>query len=351
MKWTFNGPDPPPARSRFHRRRLDQRLRQQLRRDAGGRSVGGSRLIPFRTADGGEARDLPRGAGSAVDATPDTSGLSTRSSAGRRQRLPNGHWLVTEATAGRVFEIDERGARSGAGKWCARGRARTRRASSRRSLRGHALRARSGDRRRERVARPAAAEPCSMTSRRSPRVLAYLGPGGALSAVGSFLALLGAILLAVIGFVWYPVKRLLRSAARERRGGGAPDPLPAAGTRPGDLGRALPRRRRVPGPRGPDASPRRAPPRPCPAQPSRGRRSARPRPLRCPEGARDAGPRGAPVPALPAVTDRALLSRSPCPSASSPSSMSLGSSTLRDVLERGSSWKFFLAATARRSSP
>jgi hypothetical protein len=52
--------------------------------------------------------------------------------------------------------------------------------------------------------------------------LAYVGPGGALSAIGSFLALVGAILLAVIGFVWYPVKRLLRRRREQRQGGGAP---------------------------------------------------------------------------------------------------------------------------------
>ncbi len=41
--------------------------------------------------------------------------------------------------------------------------------------------------------------------------LAYLGPGGALSAIGSFLALLAAVGLAVVGFVWYPIKRMLRA--------------------------------------------------------------------------------------------------------------------------------------------
>lgn len=54
-------------------------------------------------------------------------------------------------------------------------------------------------------------------------VLAYLGPGGALSAIGSFLALVGAILLAVIGFLWYPIKRLLR----RRREHANPPPPPA----------------------------------------------------------------------------------------------------------------------------
>jgi hypothetical protein len=46
---------------------------------------------------------------------------------------------------------------------------------------------------------------------------AYLGPGAGLSAIGTVLALLAAVVLGIVGFVWYPVKRLLRS-----RQGGAP---------------------------------------------------------------------------------------------------------------------------------
>ena len=38
---------------------------------------------------------------------------------------------------------------------------------------------------------------------------AYMGPGAGLSALGSLLALLGAALLVIVGFVWYPVKRLM----------------------------------------------------------------------------------------------------------------------------------------------
>lgn len=47
-------------------------------------------------------------------------------------------------------------------------------------------------------------------------MLAYIGPGGALSAIGSVLALLAAVVLALFGFVWYPIKRMMR-ARRERR--------------------------------------------------------------------------------------------------------------------------------------
>ncbi len=39
---------------------------------------------------------------------------------------------------------------------------------------------------------------------------AYLGPGAGLSAIGSALALIGAVLAALFGFLWFPIKRLLR---------------------------------------------------------------------------------------------------------------------------------------------
>jgi len=45
---------------------------------------------------------------------------------------------------------------------------------------------------------------------------AYIGPGAGLTAVGTAVALVGAVLLAIVGFVWYPVKRL-RAKLRERK--------------------------------------------------------------------------------------------------------------------------------------
>lgn len=39
---------------------------------------------------------------------------------------------------------------------------------------------------------------------------AYVGPGSSLGAIGVFLGLVGTVLLALISFVWYPVKRLAR---------------------------------------------------------------------------------------------------------------------------------------------
>ena len=39
---------------------------------------------------------------------------------------------------------------------------------------------------------------------------AYVGPGAGLSALGSLLALLAAVVVTFIGFLWYPIKRILR---------------------------------------------------------------------------------------------------------------------------------------------
>lgn len=58
--------------------------------------------------------------------------------------------------------------------------------------------------------------------------LAYIGPGAGLSALGTLAALIGAVVLAIVGFVWYPVKRLLRGRKKT-----APDPA-AEDTAPGE---------------------------------------------------------------------------------------------------------------------
>lgn len=44
---------------------------------------------------------------------------------------------------------------------------------------------------------------------------AYIGPGSGLSAVGALLALGAALIVAFIGFVWYPIRRMRRNR-RER---------------------------------------------------------------------------------------------------------------------------------------
>ena len=64
--------------------------------------------------------------------------------------------------------------------------------------------------------------------------LAYVGPGAGLSAIGSFLALIAALFLALVGFIWYPVKRLLRRNKHPKQdvaggvdAGASADDLPA----------------------------------------------------------------------------------------------------------------------------
>lgn len=46
--------------------------------------------------------------------------------------------------------------------------------------------------------------------------IAYLGPGGLLGSIGAFFALVGALLLALLGFFWYPIKRLLAGLRKPR---------------------------------------------------------------------------------------------------------------------------------------
>lgn len=43
---------------------------------------------------------------------------------------------------------------------------------------------------------------------------AYIGPGAGITAIGSLIALIGAAALALVGFVWYPIKRLRRGRAK-----------------------------------------------------------------------------------------------------------------------------------------
>ena len=40
---------------------------------------------------------------------------------------------------------------------------------------------------------------------------AYMGPGSGLAFIGSLLALIGALVAGLFGFLWFPVKRLIRT--------------------------------------------------------------------------------------------------------------------------------------------
>jgi uncharacterized protein HemX len=39
---------------------------------------------------------------------------------------------------------------------------------------------------------------------------AYIGPGAGLTAVGTLVALVAALGLGIVGFIWYPFKKLMR---------------------------------------------------------------------------------------------------------------------------------------------
>ena len=40
--------------------------------------------------------------------------------------------------------------------------------------------------------------------------LAYIGPGAGISIVGSIVGVLATIFFAIVGFIWYPIRRLLK---------------------------------------------------------------------------------------------------------------------------------------------
>lgn len=54
---------------------------------------------------------------------------------------------------------------------------------------------------------------------------AYVGPGAGLTAIGAALAFVGGIVLAIFGFLWYPIKRLFRGRAKRRSGSDVRDPV------------------------------------------------------------------------------------------------------------------------------
>jgi hypothetical protein len=58
--------------------------------------------------------------------------------------------------------------------------------------------------------------------------LAYVGPGAGLSAIGAFLALILGVILAFVGFIWYPVKVLLRKRKAAGASPRAPQHQPPA---------------------------------------------------------------------------------------------------------------------------
>lgn len=43
---------------------------------------------------------------------------------------------------------------------------------------------------------------------------AYVGPGAGLTAIGTMIALFAGIALAIVGFVWYPLKRMMKNRSK-----------------------------------------------------------------------------------------------------------------------------------------
>lgn len=42
-------------------------------------------------------------------------------------------------------------------------------------------------------------------------MMAYGGPGSVITGIGAFLAVLAALVAAIFGFLWYPLKKLIRA--------------------------------------------------------------------------------------------------------------------------------------------
>jgi hypothetical protein len=45
---------------------------------------------------------------------------------------------------------------------------------------------------------------------------AYIGPGAGISVIGTAVAFVGAVVFAILGFIWYPIKRVLAFLRRGR---------------------------------------------------------------------------------------------------------------------------------------
>jgi len=45
----------------------------------------------------------------------------------------------------------------------------------------------------------------------------YVPPGAGLSAIGAFIAVVVGIIVAIFGFLWYPIKRLFRGKKNEEK--------------------------------------------------------------------------------------------------------------------------------------
>ena len=46
---------------------------------------------------------------------------------------------------------------------------------------------------------------------------AYIGPGAGLGAIATFIAIILGLILLVVGFIWYPIKRYLKMRKSETK--------------------------------------------------------------------------------------------------------------------------------------
>ena len=46
---------------------------------------------------------------------------------------------------------------------------------------------------------------------------AYVGPGSGITAIGSVLALIAALVVGILGFVWYPIKRFRKKRLNSKK--------------------------------------------------------------------------------------------------------------------------------------
>ena len=46
-------------------------------------------------------------------------------------------------------------------------------------------------------------------------LLAYIGPGAAVTSIGALIAIIAAVLIAIVGFLWYPIRRFLRKRKKK----------------------------------------------------------------------------------------------------------------------------------------
>ena len=72
--------------------------------------------------------------------------------------------------------------------------------------------------------------PCVILTAAPNLLHAYVGPGVGLSAIGSVLAFIGAVFLLIVGFLWYPIKRLIKRKPDKNPGPGNTASLNAGDT-------------------------------------------------------------------------------------------------------------------------